>query len=80
MKVKKDLFKLNLADIDLGNTKIYINQSLCLYYKLLCSKSKRLHATKQIHSYYEENSRTLWTMHVTHFDKRFHGIDLSPLS
>ena len=29
MKVKKDLSKLNLTDIDLGNTKIFINQSLC---------------------------------------------------
>ena len=34
-KVKKDLSKLNLTDIDLGNTKIFINQSLCPYYKLL---------------------------------------------
>ena len=51
MKVKKDLSNLNLTDTDLGNTKIFINQSLCLYYKLLWSKSKRLHAKKQIHSY-----------------------------
>ena len=35
MKVKKDLSKLNLTDTDLSNTKIFINQSLCLYYKLL---------------------------------------------
>ena len=34
MKVKKDISKLNLTDIDLGNTKIFINQSLCPYYKI----------------------------------------------
>ena len=38
MNVKKDLSKLNLTDLDLGNTKISINQSLCPYYKLLWSK------------------------------------------
>lgn len=34
IKDKKGLFKLNLQDVDQGNTKIYINQSICLYYKL----------------------------------------------
>ena len=69
MKVKKDLSKLNLTDIDLSNTKIYINQSLCPYYKLIWSKSKQLHAANQVQSYFisngtvevkvEENSRSL---------------------
>ena len=64
MEVKKELSKLNSTDIDLGNAKIFINQSLYPYYKSLWSKSKRLHAMKQIHSYvsngtvkYQENSR-----------------------
>ena len=51
MKVKKYLSKLNLTDMDLGNTKIFIDQSLYLYYELLWPKSKRLHAMKQIYSY-----------------------------
>ena len=51
MKVKKELSKLNSTDIGLGNAKIFINQSLYPYYKSLWSKSKRLHAMKQIHSY-----------------------------
>ena len=55
MNVKKDLSKLNLTNIDLGNTKIFITESLCPYCKLLWSKSKRLHAIKQIHSYYVSN-------------------------
>ena len=84
----KDFSKLNFSDIDLGNTKIFINQSLRPYYKLLWSKCKRLHAIKQIHSYYvsngtlkiklEENSRTISITHETDFDNHFPGIDLSP--
>ena len=92
MKVKKDLSKLNLTDIDLGNTKIFINQSLCPYYKFLWSRSKRLHAMKQIYSYYvsngtvkvklEGNCRLVSITHATDFDKHrsFPGIDLSPPS
>ena len=55
MKVKKDISKVSLIDINLDNTKIFINQSLCPYYKSLWSKSKRLHAIKQIHSYNVSN-------------------------
>ena len=90
MKVRKNLFILNLTDIDLGNTKIFINQSLYSYYKILWSKSKRLHAMKQIHNYYvsngtvkvklEENSQPISIMHATDFDKHFPGIDLGPPS
>ena len=87
MKVKKDSSKLNLTDIDLGKTKIFINKTLCPYYKLLWSKSKKLHAMKQIHSYYvsndtvkvklEQTSRPFSITHATDFDKHFPGIDLS---
>ena len=90
MKVKKDLSKLNLTDKDLGNTRIFINHSFCPYYKLLWSKSKRLHAMKQIQSYYisngtlkvklGENSRPLSITHATDFDKHSAAIDLSPTS
>ena len=56
-QLKSDLArtKQNRQYNDLDNTKIFINQSLCPYYKLLWSKSKRLHAMKQIHSYYISN-------------------------
>ena len=70
-KVKKDLSKLNLTK----------------YYKTLWSKIKRLHAMKQIHSYYvsngtvkvklEENSQPISITHASDFDKHFPGIDLS---
>ena len=88
MKVKKDLSKLKLTVMDLGNTKIFIDQSLCRYYKLLWSKSKRVHAMKQIYSYYvsngtvkvklEENSRPISITYATDFDKHFPAIDRNP--
>ena len=40
MKVQNDLSELNMTVIDLSNTKIFINQSLCSYYKLLWSKKR----------------------------------------
>ena len=89
MKVKKDPFKLNLTNIDLGNTKIFIIKGLCPYYKLLWSKIKQLHAGKQTHRYYasnstakvklKQNSRTYLIRHATDFDKYFPRIDHSPL-
>ena len=43
LKVKKDLRNLDMGDIDLPRgTTIYINQSLCPYYRILRSKAKRL--------------------------------------
>ena len=43
LKVKKDLRNLDMEDLDLPRgTKIYINQSLCPYYRILRSKAKRL--------------------------------------
>ena len=68
-----------MTDIDLGNTKMFLNQSLYPCYKLLWSKSKRLHAMKQTQSYYvsngtekvkiEGNGRALSIKHGTDFDK-----------
>ena len=43
--VKKDLMKLTMEDFELpGNNKLFINRSLCPYYKMLCSKSKKFHS------------------------------------
>ena len=50
--VKKDLKKLTLEDLELPwNSKLFINRSLCLYYKMLWSKSKKLHSLSKIHSF-----------------------------
>ena len=51
--VKKDLKKLTLVDLELpGNSKLFINRSLCPYYKMLWSKSKKLHSLSKIHSFF----------------------------
>ena len=43
LSVKKDLQKVKLEDIGLkGSNSIFINPSLCPYYRMLWSKSKRL--------------------------------------
>ena len=60
MKVLNDL-NLTLLELnEIDNTMIqtlqkYLSIKACPYYKLLWSKSKQLHAMKQIHSYYISN-------------------------
>ena len=69
-KVKKDLRDSNMEDLDLPRgTKIYVNQSLCSYYRILYSKAKRLQKIGSKNNFYifsrttkikvAENSRPL---------------------
>ena len=52
LQVKNDLRKLNLEDLGFhGKNKIYINWSLCQYYRMLWSRSKKLHGMGIIHSF-----------------------------
>ena len=89
--VKRDLKKLTLEELELsGNTKLFINRSLCPYYKMLWSKSKKLHSLSKIHSFFisgdtikirvNENSSPLSITHVDDFGKHFPDVDLSPPS
>ena len=49
---KKDLKKLTMEDLELpGNSKLFMNRSLCPYYKMLWSKSKKLHSLSKIHNF-----------------------------
>ena len=67
--------------------KIFINSSLCPYYKMLWSKSKKLLTLGKINSFYisngtirikiSENSSLLSITHVDDFGKHFPDIDLS---
>ena len=88
-KIKKDLRDLNMDDLDLPrDTKIYINQSLCPYYRILWSKAKRLQNIGSIDSFYissgsikikvTENSSPITIMHLDDFKIHFPDIDLSP--
>ena len=53
MSVKKDLKKLKMQDIGLsGNQSIFINTSLCTYYRMLWSKCKRLYEAGNIRYFY----------------------------
>ena len=52
-RVKRDTRKLNLDYLGFrGENKIYTNWSLCQYYRMLWSKSKKLHSMGKIHSFY----------------------------
>ena len=56
LSVKRDLKKLNMDEVGLPeNCKVFINQSLCFYYKLLWSKSKKLHSMGKIHNFFISN-------------------------
>ena len=91
LRVKKDLRNLNLEDLGFHReNKIYINRSLCQYYRMLWSKSKKLHSMNRIHSFYiagesikikvHENSTPLEITHVNDFEYHFQEVDLSPTS
>ena len=88
-KVKKDLRNLDIEDLDLPRgTKIYINQSLCSYYRILWSKVKRLQNIGSIDNFYissgtikikvTENSSPITITHLDDFKIHFPHIDLSP--
>ena len=89
LNVRKDLTKLSMEDLQLtGQGKLYINQSLCPYYRVLWSKSKSLHRMGKIFSYYvsngtvkikiQETSKPLSIMHTSDLEKLFPDVDLSP--
>ena len=81
-KIKKDLRDLNMDDLDLPrDTKIYINQSLCPYYRILWSKAKRLQNIDSIDNFYissgsikikvTENSSPVTITHLDDFKDSF---------
>ena len=57
LSVKKDIQKITATDLDLPNTiiKLYLNENLCPYYRILWSKSKALLTMGKIHSYFISN-------------------------
>ena len=89
LKAKKELRKLDMKEIDfLEDNPIFVNQSLCTYYRVLCSKAKRLHSLKRISSFYvsggtvkiSENSLPLPITHVNDFKEHFPDVNLAPPS
>ena len=88
--VKRDLQKIKMEIFNLsGKSKLFINGSLCPFYKVLWSKRKRLHSLGKIFSFYisgyttktkvSRNSFPLSITYVDDFPRYFPVIDLSPL-
>ena len=89
LSVKRDLRKIKLEDIGWrGSNYIFINPSLCPYYRMLWSKSKRLLDLGKINNFYvssgkikiriQESSKSLSVTHVEDFKKYFSDVDLTP--
>ena len=89
MSVKKDLKHLKMQEVGLpGNRSIFINTSLCLYYRMLWSKCKRLHDLGEISNFYissgtikvkiSENRNPISINHPQDFVKHFPEVDLLP--
>ena len=89
LQVKKDLKDLTADDLDLPQgTKIFVNQSLCPYYRILWSKTKCLQSMGKINNFFisggtvkikiDENSKPLTITHLDDLAINFLGVDLSP--
>ena len=88
LNAKKELRKLDMKEIDFPeNNPIFVNQSLCTYYRVLWSKAKRLHSLKRISSFYvsggnvkikiKENSLLLPITHVNDLKEHFSDVNLA---
>ena len=79
---KKKLKSVDITKVGLPQgSLVFINQSLCSYYKYLWSLCKRLHSKKLIHSFWvsngnvnqkvHENTSVLLVSHVSDLEKHF---------
>ena len=86
MKARNNPRKFDTTNLDLPEgSKIFVNQSLCSFYRLLLSASKKLHDKGRIFSWYlsngsikiklQENSRPLNIFHMEDFKKCFSDVD-----
>ena len=85
--VKKDLKSLDPTELDFPeNTKIFINESLCPYYRGIWNKCKKLRAIQKIHQFYtisglirvklEETSPPRIITHMVDLKELFPDIDI----
>ena len=82
LKRKKKLKSVDITKVGLPQgSLVFINQSLCSYYKYLWSICKRLHSKKRIHSFWvsnrnvnlrvRENTPVLLVSHLNDLEKHF---------
>ena len=90
MQVKKELKNIDPSEFDFPEgTAIFINESLCSYYKMLWDKCKKLWEKKLIYTYFtsngniryrnRENGNVNTVTHITDFKKNFLDIDINDL-
>ena len=89
LSVKRDVQKITATDLDLPNNtiKLYLNENLCLYYRILCSKSKAIFTMGKTHSYFisngsvkirlQEKEPSIPIAHTADFEKCFPSVDWS---
>ena len=91
LDAKKELKKLDMKETGFPeDNPIFVNQSLCTYYRVLWSKAKRLHSLKRISSFYvsggtvkikiSENGLALAIANVNDFKEHFPDVSLVPPS
>ena len=90
LRVKKDLKSLDPTELDFPeNTKIFINESLCPYYRGIWNKCKKLRAIQKMHQSYtisslfrvklEETGPSKITTHMVDLKELFPDIDIANL-
>ena len=88
LRVKKELKNIDPSEFDVPEGKaIFINESLCSYYKMLWNKSKKLWEMKLIYTYFMSNGNIRYRIrengdvdtvtHITNFKKNFPDIDIN---
>ena len=84
LRVKKDLKSLDPTELDFPeNTKIFINESLCPYYRGIWNKCKKLRAIQKIHQFYTisglETVPSRIITHIVDLKELFPDIDIENL-
>ena len=90
LRVKKDLRSLDLTELDFPEgTRIFINESLCTYYRGLWNKCKKLKGIDKLHVFFVsngtikvkilENDRAKPITHAADLKKMFPDIDIDNL-
>ena len=90
LRMKKDLRSLDPTELDFPeNTKKFINESLCPYYRSIWNKCKKLRAIQKIHHFYtisglilvklEETGPSRIITHVVDLKELFPDVDIENL-
>ena len=90
LREKKELKNVDPSEFDFPEgTAIFINESLCFYYRMLWNKCKKLWEKKLIYTYFtsngniryriRENGNVHTVTRITDFKKNFPDIDINDL-